>query len=30
VPGEWYPDGAEFVVLADCEGNLFCVINAEG
>lgn len=28
---EWvYPDGADFVVLADTEGNLFCVINAEG
>lgn len=25
---EWeYPDGADFVVLADPEGNLFCVIN---
>jgi catechol 2,3-dioxygenase-like lactoylglutathione lyase family enzyme len=24
---EWtYPDGADFVVLADTEGNLFCVI----
>jgi catechol 2,3-dioxygenase-like lactoylglutathione lyase family enzyme len=27
---EWeYPDGANFVVLADTEGNLFCV-NTEG
>ena len=26
---EWeYPDGADFVVLADPEGNLFCVIDA--
>jgi catechol 2,3-dioxygenase-like lactoylglutathione lyase family enzyme len=26
---EWqYPDGAGFVVLADTEGNLFCVVNA--
>jgi hypothetical protein len=26
---DWvYPDGADFVVLADTEGNLFCVINA--
>lgn len=26
---EWtYPDDADFVVLADTEGNLFCVINA--
>jgi predicted enzyme related to lactoylglutathione lyase len=26
---EWtYPDGARFVVLADTEGNLFCVVNA--
>jgi catechol 2,3-dioxygenase-like lactoylglutathione lyase family enzyme len=26
---EWvYPDGADFVVLADTEGNLFCVIDA--
>jgi hypothetical protein len=25
---DWaYPDGADFVVLADTEGNLFCVIN---
>jgi catechol 2,3-dioxygenase-like lactoylglutathione lyase family enzyme len=25
---DWaYPDGARFVVLADPEGNLFCVIN---
>jgi hypothetical protein len=23
-----YPDGADFVVLADPEGNLFCVVNA--
>ncbi len=23
-----YPDGARFVVLADPEGNLFCVVNA--
>jgi catechol 2,3-dioxygenase-like lactoylglutathione lyase family enzyme len=23
-----YPDDADFVVLADTEGNLFCVINA--
>jgi catechol 2,3-dioxygenase-like lactoylglutathione lyase family enzyme len=28
---EWeYPDGANFVVLADTEGNLFCVVNADG
>lgn len=28
---EWeYPDGANFVVLADTEGNLFCVVNTEG
>jgi catechol 2,3-dioxygenase-like lactoylglutathione lyase family enzyme len=28
---DWaYPDGADFVVLADTEGNLFCVINAAG
>lgn len=27
---DWeYPDGANFVVLADPDGNLFCVINAE-
>jgi glyoxalase superfamily protein len=26
---DWvYPEGADFVVLADTEGNLFCVINA--
>jgi predicted enzyme related to lactoylglutathione lyase len=25
-----YPDGAHFVVLADTEGNLFCVVNTEG
>jgi len=26
---EWtYPEGADFVVLADPDGNLFCVINA--
>lgn len=25
---EWpYPDDADFVVLADTEGNLFCVVN---
>lgn len=25
---DWaYPDGASFVVLADPEGNLFCVVN---
>jgi hypothetical protein len=25
---DWtYPDGADFVVLADTEGNLFCVID---
>ncbi|MCF4123101.1 VOC family protein [Antribacter sp. KLBMP9083] len=25
---DWtYPDGADFVVLADSEGNLFCVVN---
>jgi catechol 2,3-dioxygenase-like lactoylglutathione lyase family enzyme len=25
---DWaYPDGARFVVLADPEGNLFCVVN---
>ena len=24
-----YPDGANFVVLADTEGNLFCVVNAD-
>lgn len=28
---EWvYPDDANFVVLADTEGNLFCVVNTEG
>jgi catechol 2,3-dioxygenase-like lactoylglutathione lyase family enzyme len=28
---DWvYPDGADFIVLADTEGNLFCVINTEG
>jgi catechol 2,3-dioxygenase-like lactoylglutathione lyase family enzyme len=28
---DWaYPDGADFVVLADTDGNLFCVVNAEG
>ena len=28
---EWvYPEGAIFVVLADTEGNLFCVVNTEG
>ena len=28
---DWdYPDEADFVVLADTEGNLFCVVNAEG
>ena len=28
---DWvYPDGANFVVLADTEGNLFCVVNTEG
>lgn len=28
---EWvYPDGANFVVLSDTEGNLFCVVNTEG
>ena len=27
---EWeYPDGANFVVLADTEGNPFCVVNAD-
>jgi catechol 2,3-dioxygenase-like lactoylglutathione lyase family enzyme len=26
---DWeYPDGANFVVLADTEGNVFCVVNA--
>ncbi|MGA2528458.1 MAG: VOC family protein [Acidimicrobiales bacterium] len=28
---DWpYPDGARFVVLADTEDNLFCVVNAGG
>ena len=28
---DWvYPDGANFVVLTDTEGNLFCVVNTEG
>src|SRR5215467_13369906 len=28
---DWvYPDGAHFVVLADTEGNLFCVVDTEG
>jgi catechol 2,3-dioxygenase-like lactoylglutathione lyase family enzyme len=28
---DWtYPDNARFVVLADPEGNLFCVINTAG
>lgn len=28
---DWaYPDRAHFVVLADTEGNLFCVVNTEG
>lgn len=28
---DWaYPEGADFVVLADTEGNLFCVVRAEG
>jgi len=27
---EWtYPDGADFIVLADTEGNVFCVINGD-
>ena len=25
-----YPDGADFVVLADTEGNRFCVIDRRG
>jgi len=25
-----YPEGADFVVLADTEGNLFCVVNSDG
>ena len=29
-PVDWqYPDDADFVVLADTEGNLFCVVNAD-
>jgi catechol 2,3-dioxygenase-like lactoylglutathione lyase family enzyme len=28
-PVDWvYPDDADFVVLADTEGNLFCIIDA--
>jgi catechol 2,3-dioxygenase-like lactoylglutathione lyase family enzyme len=28
---DWvYPDAANFVVLADTEGNLFCVVNTDG
>jgi catechol 2,3-dioxygenase-like lactoylglutathione lyase family enzyme len=28
---DWtYPDGARFVVLADPEGNLFCIVNLGG
>jgi catechol 2,3-dioxygenase-like lactoylglutathione lyase family enzyme len=28
---DWvYPDGANFVVLSDTEGNLFCVVNTQG
>ena len=28
---EWdYPDNADFVVLADPSGNLFCIVNAAG
>jgi len=28
---DWvYPDGANFVVLTDTEGNLFCVVNTQG
>ena len=28
---DWdYPDNADFVVLADTEGNLFCVVNTGG
>ena len=28
---DWvYPEGPSFVVLADTEGNLFCVVNTEG
>jgi catechol 2,3-dioxygenase-like lactoylglutathione lyase family enzyme len=27
---DWvYPDGADFVVLSDTEGNLFCVVSTE-
>jgi catechol 2,3-dioxygenase-like lactoylglutathione lyase family enzyme len=27
---EWdYPEGADFVVLADPDGNLFCVVNTD-
>lgn len=27
---DWvYPDGANFVVLTDTEGNLFCVVNTQ-
>ena len=30
-PVDWvYPDDANFVVLSDTEGNLFCVVNTEG
>ena len=28
---DWvYPEGTSFVVLADTEGNLFCVVNTDG
>ncbi len=28
---DWvYPDDANFVVLSDTEGNLFCIVNTEG
>jgi len=28
---DWvYPDDANFVVLSDTEGNLFCVVNTQG
>jgi catechol 2,3-dioxygenase-like lactoylglutathione lyase family enzyme len=28
---DWvYPDGANFVVLSDTEGNLFCLVNTQG
>ena len=28
---DWvYPDAASFIVLADTEGNLFCVVNTDG